>query len=135
MAVLKGSVFFAADLMRRITRPLQVDFIRAKSYDGTESTGKVLFSVLPETPLKDRHVIVVEDILDTGRTSSAILKWVRSQHPASVALCALLDKPDRRVKKLTADYCGFTIANHFVVGYGLDYNERYRNLPEIRALE
>ncbi len=135
LVVLKGSVIFAADLMRQLDMDVRLNFIRARSYDGRTSTGSVEFTLLPESSLQGKHVLVVEDILDTGRTCAAILKWVRAQSPASVAVCTLLDKPERRVKRLKADYAGLVIPDHFVVGYGLDYNERYRRLPEIYALE
>ena len=135
LVVLKGSVPFSADLMRVLGLPLHVEYIRAKSYDGQASTGEVVFSHLPEEPLKGRHVVVVEDILDTGNTAVAILDFVNAQHPASMTLVSLLDKPSRRVRKVTADFVGFTIEDHFVVGYGLDYNERYRELDAIYTLE
>lgn len=135
LVVLKGSVPFSVDLMRRLSGPLCVDYIRAKSYEGTESGGEVIFSHLPEEPLQSRHVLVVEDILDTGNTAVALLDFVRSQHPASLKLAALLDKPSRRIKPVDADFTGFVIEDHFVVGYGLDYNERYRELDAIYTLE
>ena len=135
LVVLKGSVPFSVDLMRCLSMPLEVDYIRAKSYDGAESTGKVHFTRLPEDTLRDRHVLIVEDILDTGNTAEAILEFARSQHPASVRFIALLDKPSRRVKPVEADFVGFTIEDHFVVGYGLDYNEHYRELDAIYTME
>jgi hypoxanthine phosphoribosyltransferase len=135
LVVLKGSVPFSVDLMRQLTRPLKVEYIRAKSYEDAESTGEVVFSHLPEEPMQDRHVLIVEDILDTGNTAVAILDFVRAQHPASITLVALLDKPSRRTRDVEADFVGFTIDDHFVVGYGLDYNERYRELDAIYMLE
>jgi len=135
VAVLKGAAIFAADLMRRLTVPACLDFIRARSYAGTESQGRVRITFLPEHSLEGRHVIVVEDILDTGRTTSAVLDCIRQQNPASLVLCTLLDKPARRVVPVKADYTGFRIDNLFVVGYGLDYDERYRHFPDIRTLE
>lgn len=134
LVVLKGSVPFSVDLLRHLSCPLHVEYIRAKSYDGATSTGEVIFSHLPEEPLQDRHVLIVEDILDTGNTATAILDFVRSQHPASLQLVTLLDKPDRREKVVTADFVGFSIEDHFVVGYGLDYNERYRELDAVYTL-
>ncbi len=135
LVVLKGSVFFAADLMRHIDLDVFLDFIGAKSYVGADSQGTVYFTKLPDEHISGRHVLVVEDILDSGRTSAAILAWLEDQSPASVALCALLDKPSRRVEELTPNYVGFTIDDHFVVGYGLDYNQRYRQLPSIYTLK
>lgn len=135
LVVLKGSVPFSVDLMHALRLPLHVEYIRAKSYDGHASTGEVVFSHLPEEPLLDRHVVVVEDILDTGNTAVAILDFVKAQHPASVTLVTLLDKPSRRTRDIEADLVGFTIDDHFVVGYGLDYNERYRELEAIYTLE
>jgi len=135
LVVLKGSVPFSVDLMRGLALPLEVDYIRAKSYVGTESTGKVHFTRLPEDSLRGRHVLIVEDILDTGNTAAAILEFARSQRPASVRFITLLDKPSRRVQPVEADFVGFTIEDHFVVGYGLDYNERYRELDAIYTME
>lgn len=134
LVVLKGSVPFSVDLLRQLTCPLHVEYIRARSYDGAASTGEVAFSHLPEVPLQDRHVLIVEDILDTGNTATAILAYVRAQHPASLKLVTLLDKPVRRTKVVEADFVGFTIEDQFVVGYGLDYNERYRELDTIYTL-
>lgn len=134
LAVLRGSVVFAADLMRAMAVPTAIDFIRAKSYAGTRSTGRVEITQFPEVPLKGRDVLVVDDILDTGRTTAAILDFVREQNPASAALCTLLDKPARRAVSIQADFSGFSIEDRFVVGYGLDYEERYRGLPSIYEL-
>lgn len=135
LVVLKGAAPFSVDLMRAMRAPVSVDYIRAKSYDGTASRGEVVFSHLPEEPLRDRHVLVLEDILDTGQTATAILDFVRAQHPASRCLATLLDKPSRRTCAINADLAGFVIPDHFVVGYGLDYNERYRELDAIYTLE
>lgn len=135
LVVLKGSVPFSADLMRLLHLPLHVEYIRAKSYEGQTTTGEVVFSHLPEEPMQDRHVLIVEDILDTGNTAVAILDFVKAQHPASITLVSLLDKPSRRVREISADFVGFTIDDHFVVGFGLDYNERYRELDAIYTLE
>lgn len=134
LVVLKGSVVFAVDLMRALAVPVTLDFIRAKSYDGTSSSGRVIFSHLPEHPLQGEHVLMVEDIIDTGRTAAAIAKWVSAQHPASLAVCTLLDKPSRREVEVPVHYTGFVIDDHFVVGYGLDHEERHRELPDIRVL-
>ena len=134
LVVLKGAVPFSVDLLRKLTPPLVVDYIRARSYAGTESIGEVVFSHLPEESLGGRHVLIVEDILDTGHTAERILEIVRAQHPASVTLAVLLDKPTRRLRPVEADFTGFTIEDRFVVGYGLDYNERYRELNAIYTL-
>ncbi len=135
VAVLKGAIVFAADLMRALDIDVTLNFIRAKSYVGTESRGTVSFSLLPETLLEDRHILLLDDILDTGRTCSEILAWINKHRPASVRLCTLLNKPGRRISPVEADFTGFTIENHYVVGYGLDFEERYRHLPAIHILE
>lgn len=135
LVVLKGGSVFAADLMRHMTSPVVIDFIRARSYEGTESNGGVTITYWPETPLVERDVLIIEDILDTGRTAHAIREWVCRQRPASVALCALLDKPSRRHAAVEADYVGFTIEDHFVVGYGLDYEQQGRQYPYIGVLQ
>lgn len=135
LAVLKGAIVFAADLMREIHLDAEVDFIGVRSYSGTVSQGRLEWTLRPGTALRDRNVVLVEDILDTGRTSSALIDWLKGQDTATVSLCVLLDKPSRRVLPVTPDYTGFTIEDRFVVGYGLDYNERYRQLPCIYTLE
>jgi len=134
VAVLKGSLFFAADLARCLCVPVTMDFIHARSYAGTESRGEVEFAYVPQNPLRDKHVLVIEDILDTGRTAAAVLDRLRKERPASLALCSLIDKPARRETQTAATYIGFTIDNHFVVGYGLDYEEHGRELPDIHVL-
>jgi hypoxanthine phosphoribosyltransferase len=133
--VLKGGCMFAADLMRHIAPPVHVEFIRARSYRGTLSSGTVEFSVLPEKSLAGRDVLIVEDILDTGATAAAILDRLAAERPRSLALCTLLDKPSRRLRDVRAEYVGFSIEDRFVVGYGLDFNEHYRNLPAIHVFE
>lgn len=136
VVVLKGALPFAADLMRAIDHAaMRVEYIRARSYDGTDSTGEVALTVLPEEPLQGRHVLLVEDILDTGRTARVILEYIDGAGAASCAVCTLLDKPARRETPIVPDFCGFTIDNHFVVGYGLDFNERHRELPAVFVLE
>lgn len=135
VVVLKGGTIFASDLMRRIPLPISVEYIRAKSYDGIDSLGDVLLPVLPEQPLRGKSVLVIEDILDTGRTTSAIMKTLSEHEPASLELCVLLDKPSRRVVPVGAQFVGITIEDRFVVGYGLDHDEQFRNLPEIYTLE
>lgn len=134
LAVLKGALFFTADLVRAMAREVEVDCVRARSYAGTASTGDVRFTLLPEIPIAGRHVLVVEDILDTGRTATALLARLGEERPASITVCTLLDKPTRRVVPIEADYVGFTIPDHFVVGYGLDHDERHRELPGLWTL-
>ena len=135
LPVLKGSVFFGVDLARALTVPVQLDFIRARSYDGDQSTGHVEFSLEPTVPLRGKTLLVVEDILDTGRTASAIVKRLLESEPEAVELCVLLDKPAGRVVPMSPRFVGFEIENQFVVGYGLDYNEQYRELSAIYTLE
>jgi hypoxanthine phosphoribosyltransferase len=134
VVVLKGGTLFAADLMRALSIPVTIEYVRARSYDGNRSKGRVELTVLPERSLVGKEVLIVEDVLDTGRTTSAILAAIRAQAPASVRLCVLLDKPKGHSSEIAADYVGFTIDNCFVVGYGLDHNERYRQLPAIYVL-
>lgn len=134
LVVLKGAVPFSVDLLRQLKMPVVVDYIRAKSYAGTERGGEVVFSHLPEEPIHGRRVLILEDILDTGHTVERIMEVVRAQNPASVDLAVLLDKPSRRQRPVEADFTGFTIEDHFVVGYGLDYNERLRELGAIYTL-
>ncbi len=135
VCVLKGCIPFTADLIREIPIPFIVDVIHASSYVNKESSGKVQILSKPKLELEGRHVILIDDILDTGRTLTKIAESLNEQHkPASIKTCVLLDKPSRRVEDIHADYAGFEIPNEFVVGYGLDYNEYYRNLPYIGTL-
>ena len=135
VVVLKGAVVFAADLLRRITIPVTLDFIGAASYGAdTRSSGNVALGGLDRLDLAGRHVLVIEDILDTGRTSAAILGRLRKQRPASLALCVLLRKPAAAKLDLPVSYIGFDIPDDFVVGYGMDYAERYRNRRGIHRL-
>lgn len=135
VVVLKGGLLFAADLLRTIDVPLSLEFIRAKSYDGNNSGGHVELKVLPEQPLSGKHVLFVEDILDTGRTTAALLNVARRANAASVALCVLLDKPSHHGPDIYADYVGFVIDDRFVAGYGLDFNEHHRELPSIHTID
>jgi len=135
LGVLKGALHLTSDLARRMPSPVGIEFVRASSYSGTESTGHVEISGDHLGRLSQRDVIVVEDILDTGRTCSALMAHLRTYEPSSLRLCTLLDKPCRRVVPVTADYVGFSIDDHFVVGYGLDHDEEYRSLPAIHVLE
>jgi hypoxanthine phosphoribosyltransferase len=132
VGILKGSFIFMADLVRHIDIPLEVDFIRLSSYGGgTRSSGKItLVHELPSCVL-DRHVLVVEDIIDTGLTTSFLCDYLRQKGPASIRLCALTDKPSRRLVPIEIQYLGFTVPDKFIVGYGIDWNEKYRNLPSI----
>lgn len=136
VCVLKGGVFFMCELAKRITVPVSMDFMSVSSYGNeTKSSGVVKIVKDLDEPLKDKDVIVVEDIVDSGRTLSYLLEMLRDRGPKSLALCTLLDKPERRVMDVTVDYTGFQIPDEFVVGYGLDYDQRYRNLPYIGVVE
>ena len=136
ISVLRGSFVFMADLCRAIDLPCTLDFMAVSSYGkGTKSSGQVQITKDLSEDITDRHIIVVEDILDSGNTLSYLLKILENRHPASIRLCTLLDKPDRRVKPVEVHYSGFTIPDAFVVGYGLDYAEKYRNLPYIGILK
>ena len=132
VCVLKGGSFFMCELAKRVAVPVSIDFMSVSSYGGdTKSSGVVRIVKDLDEPLKDRHVIVIEDIVDSGRTLSYLLDMLESRGPADVKLCTLLDKPDRRVVDVKVDYTGFEIPDEFVVGYGLDYDQKYRNLPYI----
>ncbi len=132
ICILKGSVFFTTDLSKRISNPMIFDFIKVSSYGNeTESTGIIKLELDLKENITGKDVIVVEDIIDTGRTLSYLLKYLDSKNPKSVKLCTLLDKPSRRVVDINVDYTGFKIEDKFVVGYGLDYGEKFRNLPYI----
>ena len=134
IAILNGSLVFMADLMRRIELPLQLDCLSVASYHGkTETSGEVIFKqVVPD--VKDRHVLILDDILDSGHTLAAIREKLQAAEPHSIKVCVLLSKKKMRARAVDADYVGFEIADEFVVGYGLDYDERYRNLPYIGVL-
>ena len=131
IAVLKGSFMFLADLVRAIGGDVRVEFLGVSSYSGTESTGQVAITHDLRSSIEGQHVLVVEDIVDTGLTLEFLLRSLDVRAPASLKVATLLDKPSRRVKQVEADFVGFTIPNIFVVGYGLDVDERYRNLPFI----
>jgi hypoxanthine phosphoribosyltransferase len=135
VVVLKGAFVFAADLIRRIENPLTVGFVAASSYrDSTRSTGEVALAGIDRLDLEGRHALVIEDILDTGRTTAALLAGIGERGPASLRLCSLLRKPCARALDLPVMAVGFDIAEDFVVGYGMDYAERYRNLRAIHRL-
>jgi len=136
ICILKGGLMFLADLMREVDLPLEIDFIAVSSYgDSTESSGVVRILMDLERNIQGRHVLIVEDIIDTGRTLSYIIENLRTRGPASVKVCTLLDKPARRELEIPIDYVGFTIPDKFVIGYGLDYGEIYRNLPFVGILK
>ena len=135
VSVLKGSIIFLADLVRAMPIPLSIDLMEVSSYGAsTESSGQVRILKDLSTPIEGREVIVVEDIIDTGLTLNYLLRYLHDKGPASIRICCLLDKPARRLAPIEIDYRGFTIADRFVIGYGLDYDERYRNLPYIGVL-
>ena len=137
VGVLKGVVLFFGDIVKRITVPCQIDFMCISSYEGTSSTGNICVKKDISENIKGRHVVILEDIFDTGNSLNFVYDYLQSKEPASLKICTLLDKPDRRNPNVTlqADYTGFVIPNEFVVGYGLDYNEHYRNLPYIGVLK
>lgn len=135
IGILKGSVFFVCELAKRLTVPVTMDFMSVSSYgSGTKSTGVVKLIKDLDDSIMDRDVLVVEDIIDSGHTLSYLLKNLQSRRPSSIKLCTLLDKPDRRECDVYVDYQGFQIPDEFVVGYGLDYDQRYRNLPYIGVM-
>ena len=137
VGVLKGVVIFFADMVRKINIPCEIDFMCLSSYGGTNSTGNVVVKKDLSVDIKGRHVVILEDIYDTGRSLDITYKYLLSKEPASLKICTLLDKPERRVEGITLkpEYVGFTIPNEFVVGYGLDFNEHYRNLPYVGVLK
>ncbi len=136
IGVLKGSFMFMADLIRLLDFPLEVEFIRLSSYGrGRESSGKIKVVQALRSEVKGRDVLIIEDIVDTGLTISFLLDYLRKKKPASLKLCALTDKPSRRQTPVTIDYLGFTVPNKFLIGYGLDWDEKFRNLPDICVLE
>jgi hypoxanthine phosphoribosyltransferase len=135
VSVLKGSIVFLADLVRAMDVPLSVDLMEVSSYgSGTETTGQVRILKDLSGPIEGRDVVVVEDIIDTGLTLNYLLRYLTERSPASIRVCCLLDKPARRLAEIEIDYRGFSIPDRFVVGYGLDFNEQYRNLPYIGVL-
>ena len=136
VSVLKGSVVFMADLMRAISQPAEIDFMVVSSYgSGVKSSGVVKIVKDLDINLQGKDILIVEDILDSGMTLDYIKGMLQDRNPASIRICTLLDKPARRKADLQADYVGFTVPDEFVVGYGLDYDERYRNLPYIGVLK
>ena len=136
ICVLKGGVFFMCELAKRITVPVSVDFMCVGSYgDGTKSSGVVRLAKDLDESIENKEVLIVEDIIDSGNTLYYLMDVLRQRKPASLRLCTLLDKPDRRVKDVHVDWTGFEIPDEFVVGYGLDYAQKYRNLPYIGVVE
>ena len=137
IGVLKGVVVFYADMIRALNVPCEMDFMCVSSYRGTQSTGKTVVKLDVSADIKGRHVLILEDIFDTGNSLSFVCQHLQAKEPASLKICTLLDKPERRNPNVTlqADYVGFTIPNAFVVGYGLDYNEKDRNLPYVGILK
>lgn len=137
VSVLKGSLPFMADLMRAITIPVQIDLMEVSSYGGTSTETSGLVRILKDlsSSIEDRDVLIVEDIIDTGLTLNYLLRYLRGKNPRTLKICTLLDKPARRLVDIPIDYLGFTIPDRFVVGYGLDYGEFYRNLPYIGVLK
>lgn len=136
ICVLKGGVFFMCELAKRITVPVSMDFMSVSSYgDDTKSSGVVKIVKDLDESLEGKEVLIIEDIIDSGRTLSYLMEVLKARKPNSLRLCTLLDKPDRRVKEVTVDYTGFAIPDKFVVGYGLDYAQKYRNLPYVGVVE
>ncbi len=136
VCILRGAFMFLADLVRKIDIPMSVDFMAISSYGGkTDSTGQVKILKDLDTSIKNRHVLIVEDIVDTGLTMDAVTRLLSTRKPASLKIASLLDKEERRLIPIKVDYYGFKVPNEFVVGYGLDYEERYRNLPFIGILK
>lgn len=136
VGVLRGAAFFTCELAKRITIPVTIDFMSTSSYgSGTESSGEVVVKHDVEIPVEGRNIIICEDIIDSGNTLHFLLKLFRDRKAKTVKLCAMLDKPDRREVDVKVDYTGFTIPDEFVVGYGLDYDQKYRNLPYIGVVE
>ena len=136
LCILKGGVFFTTELAKHITVPVNIDFMSVSSYGGeTTSSGIVRIVKDLDTPIEGKNVLIAEDIIDTGRTLAYLMEHLKQRKPKSLKLCTLLDKPDRRVSDVKVDYTGFEIPDEFVVGYGLDYDQRYRNLPYVGVIE
>ena len=131
ICILKGSIYFTADLTKYLNKDVTIEVMRLSSYEGTNSTGVIKLKLDLDEPVTNKNILIIEDIIDSGKTLSYLIDYLRAQNPASMKLCTLLDKPDRRVVNVNVDYTGFKIANHFVIGYGMDLDEKYRNLPAI----
>lgn len=136
VCILRGAFMFLSDLVREVNIPLSIDFMAISSYGGkTESSGQVKILKDLDTPIEGRHVLIIEDIVDSGLTMDAVTRLLKTRKPKSISICTLLDKKERRKIKIDVDFYGFSIPNEFVVGYGLDYEEKYRNLPFIGILK
>ena len=135
VGILKGSVMFMTELAKNIKSSVELDFMDVSSYEGTESTQKVTIHKDIRNSIEGKDVVIVEDIIDTGRTLTYVLDYLKQKNPSSIKIATMLTKPSRRIIELNVDYIGFAIEDKFVVGYGLDYNEKYRNLPYIGYIE
>lgn len=136
ICILKGGIIFLADLIKKIDLPMQLDFLSLSSYgDSTKSSGIVRIKKDIDADIQNRHIIIVEDIVDSGLTLKYIKDYFKQHNPASISICTLLDKPDAHQAEIEVDYIGFEVGNEFVVGYGLDYAQKYRNLPYIAILK
>jgi hypoxanthine phosphoribosyltransferase len=136
IAVLKGSFVFLADIVRQLDFPLEIEFVRLSSYGrGRESSGKIRVVQGVQSKIKGRHILVIEDIIDTGFTAAFLLDYLNQKKPASLKFCVLTDKPSRRQTPVNIDYQGLTVPDKFIVGYGLDWDERFRHLPDIYVME
>ncbi|WP_035239041.1 hypoxanthine phosphoribosyltransferase [Desulfobacter vibrioformis] len=135
IGVLKGAFIFLADLVRQITIDHEIDLVGASSYQGTLSTGQIVFTKQPDLELKGRDVLLVEDVVDTGQTIAKIVEFMKRLNPRSIKICTLVDKSERREVQINVEYSCFCLDEGFIVGYGLDYNEKYRNLPAIFNLK
>lgn len=135
VGILKGSVMFMSQLAKRINGNVELDFMDVSSYEGTESTGNISINKDIRNSIEGKDVIIVEDIIDTGKTLTHILEYLKQKNPNTIKIATMLSKPSRRVMELNVDYIGFAIEDIFVIGYGLDYNEKYRNLPYIGYIE
>ncbi len=135
IGILKGSVIFMSELAKNVKANVAIDFMDVSSYEGTESTGKVTINKDIRDSIEGKDVIIVEDIIDTGRTLTYVRDYLKQKNPNSIKIATMLSKPSRRIMELEVEYIGFAIEDKFVVGYGLDYNEKYRNLPYIGYIE
>ena len=136
ICTLKGAVFFACDLLKNYRGNAIIDFLRVSSYEGTNSTGNVELNLsISKSSIENNNIIIVEDIVDTGNTLKFLKDYISSMNPKSLKICSLLNKKSRRIVSIEPDYCGFEIDNLFVIGYGLDYNQEYRNLPYIGVMK
>lgn len=135
LVVMNGAFIYAADLLRKLDFPCELNFVRIKSYQGTQSSGKVDIYMPPDIQLKDRHLVIVEDIIDTGRTLTSFMEYLEQHHPASIHISAILVKPEAHLFPIKTDFPGFLVPDKFVVGYGLDYNGKGRNLKDLYHLK